>query len=96
MAGNLGLLARLRLRHLRSGARFLLFAAGADIDEDCGFLERTYQLYLVAIFAVVLALSWAQVVDLVEGTRDAMGSLAGALGMLLLAVAPKKKSRDDT
>ncbi len=41
MAGNLGLLARLRLRHLRSGARFLLFAAGADIDEDCGFLERT-------------------------------------------------------
>ena len=88
MAGNLGLLARLRLRHLRSGARFLLFAAGADIDEDCGFLERTYQLYLVAIFAVVLALSWAQVVDLVEGTRDAMGSLAGALGMLLLAVAP--------
>lgn len=88
MAGSLGLLARLRLRHLRSGARFLLFAAGADIDEDCGFLERTYQLYLVAIFAVVLALSWAQVVDLVEGTRDAMGSLAGALGMLLLAVAP--------
>lgn len=88
MAGNLGLLARLRLRHLRSSARFLLFAAGADIDEDRGFLERTYQLYLVVIFAVVLALSWAQVVDLVKGARDAMGSVAGALGMLLFALAP--------
>ncbi len=88
MAGNLGLLTRLRLRHLRSDARFLLFAAGADIDEDRGFLERTYQLYLVIIFAVAIVLSWAQVVDLVESVRDEMGSIAGSLGMLLLMLAP--------
>lgn len=88
MTGNLGLLTRLRLRHLRSDARFLLFAAGADIDEDRGFLERTYQLYLVIIFAVAIVLSWAQVVDLVESVRDEMGSIAGSLGMLLLMLAP--------
>ena len=71
--GPLGLIARLELRHARSDLRFLLFAAGTDIDEDRGFLERAYQLYLLAIFAVVLALSWGQVVYLVEGMRDALG-----------------------
>lgn len=86
--GPLGLLARLELRHARSDLRFLLFAAGADIDEDRGFLERAYQLYLLAIAAVVVALSWAQVVSLVEGARDALGSVAGALSMLLLALVP--------
>ena len=86
--GPLGLLARLELRHARSDLRFLLFAAGADIDEDRGFLERAYQLYLLAIAAVVVALSWAQVVSLVEGARDALGSVAGVLSMLLLALVP--------
>lgn len=92
MAGQLGLLARLRARHLRSDARFLLFAVGADIDEDRGFLERTYQVYLVIIFAVSLALSWAQVIDIVEGLREALGAdtsswLARTLLMLAPAVA---------
>lgn len=86
--GPLGLIARLELRHARSDLRFLLFAAGTDIDEDRGFLERAYQLYLLAIFAVVLALSWGQVVYLVEGMRDALGQVAGALAMALVALAP--------
>lgn len=88
MRGNVGLLARLELRHARSDLRFLLFAAGADIDEDRGFLERTYQLYLVALFALALVLSWAQVVDLVEGARDALGSLAGSIAFALLSFLP--------
>lgn len=89
MAGNLGLLARLRLRHLRSDARFLLFAAGADIDEDRGFLERTYQLYLIIIIVVSLALSWAQVIDIVEGLREAIGAGASSwLACTLLILAP--------
>ena len=78
MAGNLGLLTRLRLRHLRSDARFLLFAVGTDIDEDRGFLERTYQVYLAVILVASLALSWAQVIDIVEGLRATMGADASA------------------
>lgn len=88
MCGNVGLLARLELRHARSDLRFLLFAAGADIDEDRGFLERTYQLYLVVIFAIALVLSWAQVIDLVEGVHDALGALAGSVAFALLAYLP--------
>ena len=89
MAGNLGLLARLRLRHLRADARFLLFAVGTDIDEDRGFLERTYQLYLGLIFAAALALSWAQVIGLVEGLRAALGpAAAGWLASTLLVLVP--------
>lgn len=86
--GPLGLIARLELRHAKSDLRFLLFAAGTDIDEDRDFLERAYQLYLLAIFAVVLALSWGQVVYLVEGMRDALGQVAGALAMALVALVP--------
>ena len=89
MAGNLGLLTRLRLRHLRSDARFLLFAVGTDIDEDRGFLERTYQVYLVVILAASLALSWAQVIDIVGGLRATMGADASAwLASTLLVLAP--------
>lgn len=89
MAGNLGLLARLRLRHLRSDARFLLFAAGADIDEDRGFLERAYQFYLLVIAAVCLVLSWAQVIDLVEGVAAVLGpELSSFLASELLVLAP--------
>ena len=89
MAGNLGLLARLRLRHLRADARFLLFAVGTDIDEDRGFLERTYQVYLAVILVASLALSWAQVIDIVEGLRATMGADASAwLASTLLVLAP--------
>ena len=89
MAGNLGLLTRLRLRHLRSDARFLLFAVGTDIDEDRGFLERTYQVYLAVILVASLALSWAQVIDIVEGLRATMGADASAwLASTLLVLAP--------
>ena len=89
MAGHLGILARLRVRHLRSDARFLLFAVGADIDEDRGFLERTYQVYLLTIFAVSLALSWAQVIDIVEGLRSALGAGTSSwLASMLLMLAP--------
>ena len=88
MCGNVGLLARLELRHARSDLRFLLFAAGADIDEDRGFLERTYQLYLAVLFALALVLSWAQVIDLVEGIHDALGALAGSVAFALLAYLP--------
>lgn len=89
MAGNLGLLARLRLRHLRSDARFLLFAVGTDIDEDRGFLERSYQLYLIVIFAVALALSWAQVLDIVADIATALGpELSAWLASSLLLFAP--------
>ena len=89
MAGHLGILARLRVRHLRSDARFLLFAVGADIDEDRGFLERTYQVYLLTIFAVSLALSWAQVIDIVEGLRETLGAgTSSRLACTLLILAP--------
>lgn len=88
MRSELAVVARLELRHARSDLRFLLFAAGVDIDEDRGFLERTYQLYLLALCAVVVVLSWAQVVSLVEGARAVLGSLAGPLALLLLALAP--------
>lgn len=89
MAGNLGLLTRLRLRHLRSDARFLLFAVGTDIDEDRGFLERTYQVYLAVILAASLALSWVQVIDIVEGLRATMGADASAwLASTLFVLAP--------
>ena len=89
MAGNLGLLARLRLRHLRSDARFLLFAVGTDIDEDRGFLERSYQLYLIVIFAVALALSWAQVLDIVADVAAVLGpELSAWLASSLLLFAP--------
>lgn len=88
MRGNAGLLARLELRHARSDLRFLLFAAGADIDEDRGFLERAYQLYLAVLFAFALALSWAQVVDIVAGAREALGALAGSIAVALLAFLP--------
>lgn len=88
MCGGLDLLARLELRHARSDLRFLLFAAGADIDEDRGFLERTYQLYLVVLFAIALVLSWAQAIDLVEGVHDVLGALAGSVSFVLLACLP--------
>ncbi len=89
MAGNLGLLARLRLRHLRGDARFLLFAVGTDIDEDRGFLERAYQAYLAIILAVSLALSWAQVIDIVGGLRAAIGEATSSwLASALLLLAP--------
>lgn len=89
MAGNLGLLARLRLRHLRGDARFLLFAVGTDIDEDRGFLERAYQAYLAIILAASLALSWAQVIDIVGGLRAAIGEATSSwLASALLLLAP--------
>lgn len=88
MRGNVGLLAHLELRHARSDLRFLLFAAGADIDEDRGFLERAYQLYLAVLFAFALVLSWAQVVDIVAGAREALGALAGSIAFALLAFLP--------
>lgn len=92
MAGNLGLLARLRLRHLRSGARFLLFAGGTDIDEERGFLDRAYQLYLLIFLAVSLALSWSQVIDVVAGMAAGIGAatsswLAAELLVLMPALA---------
>ena len=45
-------LVRLERRHVRANARFLLFAAGTDIDEERDFLDRAYQLYLL-IFMVI-------------------------------------------
>lgn len=85
---NAALVARLELRHLHSDLRFLLFAAGVDIDEDRGFLERTYQLYLAVIGVAVVALSWAQVLSLVEGARWVLGSQPGTVALALLALAP--------
>lgn len=89
LRGGLRLLVRLELRHLRADARFLLFAAGTDIDEERGFLDRAYQLYLLVFAAVALALSFAQVIDVVGGLRESMGpSAASAVARLLLALLP--------
>lgn len=89
MAGNLGLLTRLRLRHLRSGARFLLFAGGTDIDEERGFLDRAYQLYLLIFLAVSLALSWSQVIGIVADLAAGIGAAASSwLATELLVLMP--------
>ena len=83
---RLGLLARLELRHAKSGLRWAFFAAGSDIEDERGFLDRAYQLYVLIFAAVVMALSWAQVVSLVEGAAAAIPH-AGAVSLALLALA---------
>lgn len=88
MGGNLGLLVRLSLRHRKSDARFLFFAAGTDLEDDRGFLERTYQLYVALFFVGALALSFAQVASLVAGMRAALGPSAAPLARALAVCGP--------
>lgn len=82
---RLGLLARLELRHAKSGLRWAFFAAGSDIEDERGFLDRAYQLYVLIFAAVVVALSWAQVVSLVEGVAAALPGM-GAVSLALFAL----------
>ena len=82
-------LVRLERRHVRANARFLLFAAGTDIDEERDFLDRAYQLYLLIFMVISLALSFAQVLDLAGQLRDGLGAEVSArLAHLLLVLAP--------
>ncbi|OUO35325.1 hypothetical protein [Olsenella sp. An290] len=87
--GGLRTLVRLERRHVRANARFLLFAAGTDIDEERDLLDRAYQLYLLIFMAVSLTLSFAQVLDLAGQLRDALGvAVSARLAHLLLVLAP--------
>lgn len=82
-------LVRLERRHVRANARFLLFAAGTDIDEERDFLDRAYQLYLLIFIVISLALSFAQVLDLAGQLREGLGvTVSARLAHLLLVLAP--------
>lgn len=87
--GRIALLAGLEVRHLRSGLRWAFYAAGTDVQEDRELSERLYQVYVVAIAAVVAALSWGQVIALVEAARESLGTAPSAsLAAAALVVAP--------
>lgn len=88
-SGGLRALVRLERRHVRASARFLLFAAGADIDEERDLLDRAYQLYLLIFVAVSLVLSFAQILDLAGQLREGLGvAVSARLAHLLLVLAP--------
>lgn len=87
--GHIALLAGLEARHLRSGLRWAFYAAGTDLQEDRELSERLYQVYVVVIAAVVAALSWGQVIALVEVARSGLGTaLSASLAAVALVAAP--------
>lgn len=71
MFDGLSTMLWLKRKHLRAGANFWLWAAGADLDDMRDMSERIYLLYVAAIVCGCAVACWLWIVGLVTGSARA-------------------------
>lgn len=88
MMRDFQLLVRLRVRHARTFLLRLAYLAGTDPSVDRDASDRVYQLYVAGALLICAALLWFALLDVVEKTFVAVGSLLGIVAVsALLAMA---------
>ena len=79
MYGGLSTMLWLKRKHLRAGANFWLWAAGADLDDTRDLSERIYLLYVAVIVCGCAVACWLWILGLVtESARADSPEMAAA------------------
>ena len=81
MMRDFQLLVRLRVRHARTFLLRLAYLAGTDPSVDRDASDRVYQLYVAGALLICAALLWFALLDVVEKTFVAVGSLLGIVAV---------------